>query len=385
MRLLPPAYAVRNLARDPARTVQLVLATALVAVLILAAAAFSAGMRSAMGGSGDVANTILLGAGSEGSIERSSIDPAVAGIVAAEVAGLRLAGDAPALSPEVAHMTLVGPPGGPQVQAVLRGVTPAAFAVHRGARLTAGSMPGGDAVLAGRLAHRRLGLPAEALAPGATLLIEGRAFTVSGAFAAPGTMYEGELWADLSALMAATRRSTLSTVVAAGGPGEGLQAELETFAALRLDLELVAINEADYYHDRGRFFAPIRAMAWLTAVLIAAGALFGGMNAYYAAFAARAREAATIQAMGFPRRAVLLAWLTEAGLVSWCGTLVALAAGLAFDGVAVTVPGGTFTLALDPGGTALAAAAGFVIGPIGVLLPAWHSLARPLPGALRAD
>jgi putative ABC transport system permease protein len=385
MRLLPTTYAVRNLARDPGRSVQLALATALVAGLLLAAAAFSAGMRGAMGSSGDRANVILLGAGSEGSIERSSLDPTVAGIVAAEVAGLRRAGDAPAVSPEIAHMTLVGPPNGPQVQAVLRGVTPTAFAVHRGARLTAGTMPGGDALLAGRLAHLRLGLPPAALAPGATLLIEGRAFTVSGTFAAPGTVYEGELWVDLAGLMAATRRTTISTVVVAGAADGDLQSELETFAALRLDLELVAINEADYYQERGRFFAPIRAMAWLTAVLIAAGALFGGLNAYYAAFAARAREAATIQAMGFPRRAVLLAWLTEAILVSWCGTLLALVAGLACDGLAVTVPGGAFALTLDPAGTALAVAAGLAVGPLGVLLPAWRNLARPLPGALRAD
>jgi len=40
-------------------------------------------------------------------------------------------------------------------------------------------------------------------------------------------------------------------------------------------------------------------MTWITAGLIAAGALFGGINTLYAAFASRVREMATLQAIGF--------------------------------------------------------------------------------------
>jgi len=383
MRLLPGEYAVRNLLRDPSRLLQLLLGTALVVVLLLAAGAFSGGMRSALGGSGDAANVILLGAGSEGSVERSSLDPATAGVVAASVDGLRDAGGQPAVSPEIAHMTLVGPPDGALRQAMIRGITPMAFAVHRGARIIAGRLPSGDELLVGRLAHRRLGLSAEAVQPGATLVIEGRAFTVSGIFAAPDTVFEGELWADLSALMAATRRTTISTVVVACA--SATLDDLETFTLLRLDLELVAISEAAYYADRGRFFAPIRAMAWLTALLIAGGAIFGGLNTFHAAFAARSREAATVQAIGFPRRAVLISFLHEAFIVSLIGTLVAvLIALLLIDGRAVDVPGGTFALVLDLRTLAVGVVVGLSLGPVGALLPAWRCLTPPVPAALRS-
>lgn len=383
MRLLPMEYAVRNLLRDPSRLIQLALGTALVVVLLLAAGAFSGSMRTALGGSGDDRNVILLGAGSEGSLERSSLDPSTANVVAASVDGLRDAGGQPAVSPEIAHMTLVGPPEGDTRQAMVRGITPMAFAVHRGVRIIAGRLPSGDELLVGRFAHRRLGLPAEAVQPGATLMVEGLPFTISGIFAAPDTVYEGELWADLQALMTATRRTTISTVVVACDTAT--MDDLETFTLLRLDLELVAISEAAYYADRGRFFAPIRAMAWLTALLIAGGAIFGGLNTFHAAFAARSREAATVQAIGYPRRAVLISFVHEAFLVSLLGTLVAVILAIVMlDGRSVDVPGGTFALTLDVATLALGIIVGLALGPIGALLPAWRCLTPPLPTALRS-
>ncbi len=383
MRLLPLDYAVRNLLRDPGRMLQLAGGTALVVLLLLAAGSFSTGMRAAMQASGDPANVILLSAGSEGGIERSSVDPGVAGIVAASVAGLRQSAGQSAVSPEIVHMTLVGPPDGPARQAVLRGVTPMAFAVHRGTRLVVGHPPQGDEVVVGRLAHRRLGLAADDLQPGALLRLEGRTFTVSGIFAAPGTVYEGEIWADLGALMAATRRSTISTVVVACGSAS--PADLEAFAAMRLDLELSAIAESDYYAERARFFAPIRAMAWLTAGLIAAGALFGGLNTFHAAFATRSREAATILAIGFPRRAVAISFFCEATLVALVGSLAALFAAIAgLDGQSIDVPGGTFMLTLEAGTLTASLGLGLMLGPLGAMLPAWRCLSPPLPSALRS-
>lgn len=226
-------------------------------------------------------------------------------------------------------------------------------------------------------------MPEHLLQPGATLMIEGRAFTISGVFAAPDTIFAGELWVDLQALMAATRRSTISSVVVACD--SATLDDLETFTLLRLDLELVAISEAAYFADRGRFFAPIRSMAWMTALLIAGGAIFGGLNTFHAAFAARSREAATVQAIGFPRRAVLLSFLSEACLVSVIGTLAATAAAVCLlDGRAVDVPGGTFTLSIDLPTLALGLGVGLVLGPVGALLPAWRCLKPPLPAALRS-
>ena len=382
MRLLPIAYAARNLGRSPGRLAQLVAGSALVVLLVLAASAFARGMGRTLTASGDASNAILLGAGAEGSIERSALPAGTAGIVAAGLPGLRTRLDEPAVSAQIHHEGLVTFAEG-QRQAMLRGIDHHAFAVHRQARLVEGHLPRADEVLAGRLAHHRLGVPADRLAVGSTLVFEGRTWTISGRFAAPGTILESELWVDLGELMTATRRDTVSCVVV--GMGEATFADIETFVLQRLDLELAAVAEDTYYGDLSRFFRPLQAMAWLTAALIAAGAAFGGFNTLYAAFAARIRELATLQAIGFSRGAILVSLLIEAGMTGIAGTVFALVAALVWlDGWAVAFSSGIFTLSMDPTVLGHGLLAGLVVGVLGTLPPAWRCLSPPLPAALRA-
>jgi putative ABC transport system permease protein len=86
--------------------------------------------------------------------------------------------------------------------------------------------------------------------------------------------------------------------------GEATFDDVEIFTLQRLDLELVALRESEYYAKLSAFYTPLRAMTWVTAALVAAGAVFGGLNTLYAAFSARVREMATLQAVGFKRRNV---------------------------------------------------------------------------------
>ena len=88
MRFLPFEYAVRNLGRSPLRLALSVGGSALVVLLVLAAAGFTRGMQQAMRVSGSPDAVMLIGSGSEESIERSEIPMRSAGIVAASVPGL---------------------------------------------------------------------------------------------------------------------------------------------------------------------------------------------------------------------------------------------------------------------------------------------------------
>src|SRR5690606_36705096 len=115
---------------------------------------------------------------------------------------------------------------------------------------------------------------------------------------------ESEVWATLSDLRVLAKRETVSCVVLRlDDPADFAEADL--FAKHRLDLELSALRESDYYAQLTAFFRPLRMMTWITTGLIAAGALFGGVNTLYAAFASRVREMATLQAIGFGRGALL--------------------------------------------------------------------------------
>ena len=70
--------------------------------------------------------------------------------------------------------------------------------------------------------------------------------------------------------MATTQRDSVSCVVVTMDEAEF--ADLEAFAASRLDLELIAMPEIDYYAKLSAFFRPIGLMVLVTAGLIAVGA-----------------------------------------------------------------------------------------------------------------
>jgi len=162
MRLLPFEYAARNLGRSPLRLLISVLGSVLVVVLATAAFAFVRGMDRSLVGSGSPNNVILLGAGSEESIERSEIGAGVASQARASVDGIKAIAGQALVSPEV-HVALgvaLGPDADPTGQAVFRGVTPTAFSVHPQVRIVEGRAPGvgADEVIVGELTATRLGV-----------------------------------------------------------------------------------------------------------------------------------------------------------------------------------------------------------------------------------
>ncbi len=384
MKLLPFSYATRNLLRDPSRFLQKTGGAAVVVLLVFAAGAFNAGMESLLRASGSERNVILLGAGSEESIERSEIAVQTETLATAGIAGIETRMGIPAVSGEVHFMGEISGETFAGRQALLRGVRPAALEVHREVRLLEGRFPGSGEVIVGKLAHHTLGVESRAIVRENWIQFEEQEFRVVGIFEAPGTVMESEIWFDRGDLMTLTQRETLSCVVVRLEDPTGF-GRAELFSKQRLDLELTAIRESDYYGRLGRFFGPIRQMTWLTAGLIAAGAVFGGFNMLYAAFASRIRELATLQAIGFSRRAVFLSLLQESLVGALSGTL--LAAFLAIfliDGQAVYFSIGTFALTLSGGVIGAALLTGVLLGVLGAISPAIRCLGSPLPTALRS-
>lgn len=382
--MLPFSYALRNLLRDPGRLMQKVCGAALVVFLVFAAGAFNHGMDRVLSASGSPQNVILLGAGSEESVERSQVSPQTETLAAAGIRGINSRLEIPAVSGEVHYMSELAFPNGQRAQALLRGVTPAAFEVYRAIRIVEGRYPKPGEVLVGKLAHHNLGIDAEALKPGAKLSFEGQDFTVAGVFTAPGTVMESEVWFNRNDLMTLTQRDMLSCVVLRLESAEDFAAA-DLFSKQRLDLELTALRESDYYAKLSAFYGPIRIMTWLTALLIAAGAIFGGINMLYAAFASRIREMATLQAIGFKRWAIFVSLITESLLATMLGTLIAaLAVTLLLEGQTVNFSMGAFRLTLSSSVATAGLLTGLLLGIIGAIPPAIRCLASPLPSALRS-
>jgi putative ABC transport system permease protein len=389
VRQLPFQYAFRNLGRSPVRLGALLVGSSLVALLILASGGFVRGMqRTLTRTAGLHENVILLGAGSEEGVERSQIDASVEGIAAASIPGLKERAGVIYASPEI-HAALPvreRATSDAEMLAVMRGVRPVALLVHPEVEIIKGRVPeaGRDELMVGALAPTRLGLPESRLAIGRTLHFDDRDWTIVGRFSAPGTVMDAEIWLPLVDLqVGASRESSLSCVVVT--LDGATFADVDLFAKSRLDLELSAIREAAYYASIAGFFAPIRAMILVTAVLIALGGVLGGLNTMYAAFASRVREVGALQAMGFTRRAIAMSLAEESVFASACGGLIGVAMGLALlDGVAVRFSMGAFALEIDAPVVLAGVLGGLVVGLVGAAPPAVRCLRLPIPDALKA-
>jgi len=389
MRQLPFEYAFRNLGRSRVRLVASLLGASLVVLLILASAGFVRGMqRTLTEHAGLRENVILLGSGSEQAVERSQIDASVAGIAAASVAGLKSAAGVDFVSPEI-HIALPlreTSGSAEELQAVMRGVRPEALLVHSAVEIVEGRPPraGAEEIMVGALAATRLGLPDDRLDLGRTLRFDDRDWTITGRFRAPNTVMDAEIWVPLTDLQIATNReSTISCVIVT--LDDATFPDVDLFAKSRLDLEITAVRERDYYASVAEFYRPIRIMILTTAALIAVGGLLGGLNTMYAAFAARVREVGMLQALGFTRRAIVLNLSEESVFASACGTIIGALTGLLLlDGLGVRFSMGAFVITLDAPVMLTGVAGGLLVGLVGAIPPAIRCLRLPITEALKS-
>ncbi len=389
MRQLPFQYAFRNLGRSGVRLAASLVGSSLVVLLILAAGGFVRGMQTTLADNTEIHNNIMiLGTGSEEGVERSQIDAAVAGIAAASVAGIKERAGVIYTSPEI-HAALPvreSATSDTDLNAVMRGVRPVAWLVHPEVEIIAGRPPEGgrDELMVGELAATRLGVPDDRLGIGSTLHFDDRDWTIVGRFRAPNTVMNAEIWLPLTDLQIATNReSSLSCVIVT--LENATFADVDLFAKSRLDLEIVAMPESDYYASIAAFYGPIRVMIIVTAILIASGGILGGLNTMYAAFASRVREVGMLQALGFTRAAIVLSLTEESVFASACGALLGTALGLALlDGLAVRFSMGAFALTIDAPVVLTGIVGGLIVGLVGAIPPAVRCLRLPIPEALKA-
>jgi ABC-type antimicrobial peptide transport system permease subunit len=267
---------------------------------------------------------------------------------------------------------------------LVRGVTQSALLVRRRVELEQGQWPQSGEVIVGRMAATKLAAEADELAIGKTLRFEGRDWRISGTFTAGGAAFESEVWCRLDDLQQALKRQDLSLVAVTLAANEYFS-NLELFCVERLDLELQTMPEVDYYATLQKDYSPVRMLAWLVVLLVSGAGIFAGLNTMYGSVVGRIRELASLQTIGFVRRAILVSLIQEGVILAAAASLVATLVALGFvNKASVRFTMGAFSLRIDEIAVLIGCAVGLLLGVIGAIPPAIRALRMPIVDGLKA-
>lgn len=384
LRLLPWEYGVRNLFRRPLRTALTFAALSTVVFLVLIVAGFIRGLEKSLEVSGDPQVAIVSSQGMGENLEYSSIAAGTPDYLTASVNAVQTRFGLKHVSPELYLGTMVKIEGTGESMGLVRGVQPSVLLVRRQVELVDGKWPGPSEILVGRLAPTKLGATKEQLAVGRQIELEGKKWTVSGTFAARGSVFEAELWCRLDDLQRAMKREDLS-LVALTLDSPGSFGKLQAFCKERYDLELQAIREPEYFAGLQRDYGPIKQLSWLVVVIVSAAGVFSGLNTMYGSVVGRVRELATLQAIGFLRRAIVVSLVQEGTLLAAAASLAAcLVAFAVAHGAAVKFTMGAFVLQIDGAAVLLGCLSGIAVGVLGSLPAAIRIFTMQVVEALKA-
>lgn len=272
----------------------------------------------------------------------------------------------------------------------LRGVGEMAWKLRTNAKIVAGRQftPGLRELVAGRGAQRQF----DGLEVDREVKLGNQSWKVVGIFESNDAM-DSELWGD-SAVVGSTYRpagsnSSSSVFVRLTGADafDAFKASLTSDPRLQVDVD----RTSDYFSKQSEGMSKvITVIGMVVGAIMAIGAVFGALNTMFAAVATRAREIATLRAIGFRGVPVVVAIMLETMLLALLGgVLGGLVAWLVFNGyTASTLAAGTtgqltfqFHVAAPVLWTGLKWA--LAIGFIGGLYPALRAARLPVTTALR--
>ena len=383
-RLLPWEYAIRNLFRRPLRTSLTFAGLTTVIVLVLVVVGFIRGLERSLAVSGDPQTAVIFSLGMGENLEYSSIPMRTGDLVPASVGGIQERFGKKYVSPELYLGTQIDVEGRDEAMGLVRGVTQPVLLVRRQVEIEEGDWPKTGEVLVGRMAATKLGATDAVLAVGRSLRFEGRTWRISGVFTAAGAAFESEIWCRLDDLQQAMKRQDLSIVAVTVAPA-GDFADIDLFCKERLDLELQAMRETDYYASLQNDYAPVRWLAWVVVLLVSGAGVFAGLNTMYGSVVGRIPELSMLQTIGFVRRSIVVSLIQEGLLLAAAASLLAALVALVFvNGAAVRFTMGAFTLRIDSMAVLIGCGVGLLLGFFGAIPPAFRALRMPIVDGLKA-
>lgn len=384
--MIPLSYNVRSLLHRPATTAATALGVAFVVLTFVGMLALAQGFHAALISTGRPGNALVLRKGADGEIS-SGISREQAAIIRSYPEVAKLPDGRPLASADVYVVVAKPRTNGTETHMPVRGVGPEAAAVRDEIRITAGRMfqPGRGEVIVGRGLVGRM----RDTGIGDRLRFGQQDFTVVGHFEAGGGALESEVWGDAESLMSVFRGPVYQSLVLRMANPDGfdaLKAKLEGDRRLQVQVK----RESEFFAEQSSLLGTVlRFIAIFVSCIMAVGAVFGAINTMDALVAARSREIALLQTLGFKPRSVLGSFLLESLFVALAGGVLGCLLALPINGIRTSTTNwqsfGELVFAFRVTPTILVQGLLFALlmGLIGGLLPAWRASRQTLAAGLR--
>jgi putative ABC transport system permease protein len=360
-----------------------------VVVVFVSVLSIAAGFSAAMQGTGSASRALVMRSGADSEMT-SGIDGTDADIIR-QAPGIRRDGPSPLASAELYVIIDLPKRATPDAPAnvPLRGIEPTGITVRDEVSIVEGRMFefGTTEVIVGRGASGQF----VNLLLGDTIVSGQNQWQVVGVFEADGGIAESEIWADARTLQGVYRR---------GNTYQSMLVQLDSSDAFDIfrdwltsnpQLNVMVRRENEYYAGQSRAMTTlIQTIGFGIAAIMGIGAVFGAILTMYTAVATRAREIATLRALGFNTMSVLVSVLAESLVLGLIGGVIGgVAAYLFFNGYQTstmnfqTFSQVAFAFLVTPRLLAMGLFYALAMGLIGGLLPAIRAARLPIASALR--
>ena len=393
MTRIPFSYIVRNVYARKLTTLLTAGGMALVVFVFASVLMMTEGIRQTLVATGQPDNVIVIRR-SAGSEVQSGVDRAQAAIVeslpdiATGADGRKLISKEPVAVINMPKRKTKASDTNKPSNIIVRGTTAQGLVLRPQVNIIEGRMfrPGTSEIVAGRSIAS--GFTGAGL--GESLHFAQRDWTVVGVFDGGRSGFDSEIWGDAEQLIQGFRRGAYSAVIFR-------LADPERFAAVKTQLEsdprltVEAKREAKFYADQSEALAKfIGYLGAALSIIFSIGAIVGAMITMYASVAARTAEIGTLRALGFPRSAILIAFLVESLFLGLVGGVIGLAAASAMQTVSLstmnfqTFSELAFRFRLNPTIVVQVFAFALFMGFVGGFLPAFRAARMKIVDALRA-
>jgi ABC-type antimicrobial peptide transport system permease subunit len=384
--MIPLKYNIGNLTARRVSTIMTVLGIGVVIAVMISMMALQNGVHSAIVSSGSKDNLMIMREGAEAELS-SWVTKDAFRIIRALPGIAKDSSGAPMISPELVIIFKIPKKDDPKGSNVLmRGVTSEAFAMRPYVKIVEGRTfrPGLNEIIVSRRIRDRF----VNTSLGDTFQFGSQKYNVVGVFDAKGTAFDSEMWCDSVFLGQARKREAYSSVVLRPedrAAFESIKAAIKNDNRLKLDVK----SEYQYYDDQTNGLRGIVVLVAIVTFFMTIGAILGTMNTMFSAIASRGRELATMRALGFKRRTILLSVIIESAFVSLLGGVAGILLALPVNAISTgttnfeTFSEVAFNFRVDSQVALTGMTIALIAGIIGGALPALSAARMPITRALR--